>query len=152
MGALTSLGKASKTVFLASEGNKLSQEFTVASANTVKAGQPVKLNAAGEVLPWAKADGVHTNIGIAMTNQAAGELVTVWCRGYMIVFGLSLGALDAGPVTQNSYDTSTVVGENTGYNKYEALGTGGTDTTQQVGWNLDQAGGANALIRVMIRN
>lgn len=152
MGYLSTLGSKTKNIVLNSEEDKLSLEFAVAAANTVKIGQPVKLNAAGEVLPWAKADGVHTLIGFAISDAAAAELVTIRTKGFMVVFAISLGALNCVPVTYNSFDSATDIGGTTGYMVVEGLGTGGSDTTQHMGWCLDVAAGANGLVRVLLRN
>jgi hypothetical protein len=150
MGTLYSLGNSTKNIIYKSEGNKLSEEFTVNTA--VKQGQPVKLNNAGEVLPWATADGDALLIGVAMTDQAAGELVTVWTRGYMTLKCIVGGALNCGPVTYSSYDTSTDVGGTTGYNVVAAATVASGVAAGQFGWALDAGVNAGDMVRVLVKN
>ena len=152
MGYISSLGKNTKTIIYASEGDKLSVEFTVAASNTVKIGQPVKLNAAGEVLPWATADGDALIIGFAMTDQAAGELVTVWTRGYMLIFAITAGAVNAGPVTYSTYDTSTDINGTTGYPVVATSTPSSGVAPGMIGWALDLADGANDMLRILLKN
>lgn len=154
MGYLSSLGKVTKNTILKSESHKLTEEFAVASAQTIYQGQPVKLNAAGEVTPWAAADGDALLIGFAMcqTPAAAGELVTVWTRGYLVLMAISGAAVDCGPVQYSSYDTSTDIGGTTGYNVVATATVTSGVAASMIGWALDAADGANDLIRVLLKN
>lgn len=147
-GTLTSLGGNSKTTLLAEEEDKIRLEFTTAAI--VHKGQLVKLTAAGLVTPWAKTDLQHLAIGYADAETASGALVTIVCRGYGLLFGIVAGATNAGPGTVNGYDTSdtdTYQG-GVGYNIWGVA----TDVTDCVGWILDQAAAANALVRVLVKN
>lgn len=138
------LGSNSKTTFLASEPEKISVEFTTALA--IKKGQPIKLTAAGLATPWAPADLLHTLVGYAYSDCAVGELLTVWTRGYCIIYALSNAALSAGPVAYTSYDASTVVGGVSGYSKYATNAT----PAQNNAWSLNQATAADELIMVLL--
>lgn len=148
MGAFTSLGKTSKTTFLSLENYKINQEFTV-GATAVSAGMPVKLDSLGAVVPWVKTDGEQFIIGIAMTDQAIGTLVTVTTRGYVLQYALSNGAVVPGPVTYEGYDSSTAIGDNTGF---ILVDDGSITVANCIGWALDVAAGAGVLIRVLIKN
>lgn len=152
MSTITSLGGTTKNLIYKSEGEKLSEEFTVAASNTVKQAQPVKLNNAGEVLPWATADGDALLIGYAMTDQAAGELVTVWTRGYMVIMAITAGAVNAGPVTYSTYDTSTDIGGTTGYPVVATSAPSSGVAPGMIGWALDAADGANDVLRILLKN
>lgn len=147
-GTLTSLGGVSKTTVLAEEEDKIRVEFTTAAI--VKKGQPVKLTAAGLVTPWAKTDLQHLNIGYCDSDQASGALVTIVCRGFAIIYGISAAAANAGPATYNGYDSADAdlqVGA-IGYSIYGVA----TDVTDCVAWILDQVGAANNLMRVLIKD
>lgn len=141
-----SLGKVSKTTFLIIQHAKVSIEFVAAAA--LKEGQPVKLNAVGDVVAWAKADGRFKLIGYCATDAANGDMVTVLTRGYIEMFALSNAACDAGPATWEAYDAATAGpnGEAAGYNKF---GPGAADA-DSCAWNLVQAAGADELIRVLL--
>ena len=148
MGAFTTLGKTSKTVFLALENDKITQEFTV-GATAVSAGMPVKLDANGAVVPWVKTDGEQFLIGYAHTDQAIGTLVTVNTRGFVLMYALSAGAVVPGPVTYEGYDTTTAIGDNLGY---ITVDDGSITVANCIGWALDAAAGAGSLIRVLMKN
>lgn len=147
-GTLTSLGGVSKTTFLATEEDKIAIEFTTAAA--VKMGQPVKLTNAGLVTPWAKTDLQHLCLGFCAMDAASGGLVTVYLRAFAVIYAISAGAANCGPATYNGYDSTdadTSVGA-IGYSQYGAA----TDVTDAIGWILDQAAGANALMRVALKD
>jgi hypothetical protein len=141
---LQSLGKNSKTTFLAIENTKLSIEALASVA--IKRGQAVKLAVDGTVLPWLKTDIRDLCIGYAYNDGAIGDLVTIFTRGFCIVLGISTGALSAGVVCPQTYDVATVVNGSTGYIPFAAAGGGEFNN----GWSLDQTAGANALIRVLM--
>jgi hypothetical protein len=143
-GSLTSLGKTSKTVFLATEEEKITHELVASAA--IKAGQPIKLTATGTAAVWVNTDGVKALVGYAVTDAASGEYVTIWTRGFAIIYALSNAAQNAGPVEYTSYDTTTEIGDNTGYSKYAAS----SDATKINGWALDDAADAGELIRVLM--
>ena len=137
------LGGSAKTTFLAIEANKISQEFTAGAA--LKIGQPVKLDADGDVIPWAKADGRHKLVGYCYSDAANGDLVTVFTRGFMVQFALSNAACPAGIATWEAHDDVTEIDGNSGYNKY---GPAAADA-DTCGWNMTPAAGADELIRVL---
>jgi len=145
MTAITGLGDVTKSIFLKSESHKLSQEFVVAAANTVKKGQPVKLNTAGDLIPAAANDLNHVIIGVSIHDAAAGEVATVRMKASAIVWARATAALNAGPV---AYDG--VNGTETDFMNYDddivVDATGNTT----VGWALDDAGAANDVIRVAL--
>jgi hypothetical protein len=147
MGSLTTLGGASKTVFLTTEAHKTTIEATASAA--IKKGQPIKLTATGQAAIWAVADGIDALIGYAYADCASGELTTIWSRGYAIIYGISNASQNAGPVKYTSYDTADAVGGLTGYSKYSAA-TVGTDAVN--GWALDNATAANQLIRILLQD
>jgi hypothetical protein len=153
MGYLSSLGKVTKNTILKSTPHKLHEEFTVASANTVYQGQPVKLNAAGEVAVWATGDGDALLLGYAMcqTPAAAGELVTIAVRGFMTIMCITSAAVNCGPVQYGSYDTSTDIGGTTGYNVVATATVTSGVAASQIGWALDLADSSNDLIRVLLK-
>jgi len=148
MGSLTSLGKASKTTYLAVNPHKIYVEFEAAAI--IKNGQPVKLDATGKVTPWAKTEALALLLGYAYTQQvescAIGETVTVITRGNVLMFGMVAGDITAGPATWASYDAATADADaNVGYNKYE-LAAANTAT----GWILDDPTGAGDVVRVLL--
>lgn len=151
MGYISTLGKNTKNIIFKSEEHKLTEEFTVASGNSVKIGQPIKLNNAGEVLPWATADGDALLIGFAISDQAAGELVTVWVRGFLVAKAITAGALNCGPVTYSSYDSSTDIDGTTGYMVVGAASVSSGVAAGMIGWCLDEADGANDVVRVLLK-
>lgn len=148
MGALTSLGKQSKTTILAVNPHKLHIEFT--AAGTIYNGQPVKLDTAGLVTPWAKTDALSLLIGYAYTQAQekvlVNETVTVITRGNLLIFAMASGDIDCGPATFSSYDTTTEdTNDNLGYNVYEAAGANTAN-----GWILDNPAAAGEVIRVLL--
>lgn len=144
-GTFTSLGGKSKTTFLATEEEKISIEFVAKVA--LKKGQPVKLDAAtGQVDLWATADGRNKLIGYVISDVAATGVVTVWTRGFALIYALAPGAQNAGPATCSGYDSSTSIGGATGYSIYTLSST---DTAINA-WVLDVAAGATELIRVLL--
>lgn len=102
---LTLVGKQTgQTVIFKSESHKLHQAFPVKKGEVIVQGAPVKLNMDGTIENYL---GTGTFVGIAVTDSVypaypedANGLVevTVSVIGYMIVYGVANGALDAGPV------------------------------------------------------
>lgn len=146
---LYSLGKNSKTTILAIEENKLSIEFE--ATVTIKCGQPVKLTQAGKLAVWTKADSITLLIGHAYSEGGNGDLITVFMRSHLLIYALSSEAIScATPVTPTDWNNAVAVdgGEldgTTGYNRVEQVGA---DTA--FGWALDEATGADELIRVAL--
>lgn len=141
---LTALGGASRTIFLQHEAHKLTVEFEASAA--IKAGEMVKLVNDGRIAKWVKTDLQHLCIGIAvMDAAAAGDMVTVWTRGYCLITALSHAALNAGPAL---YESTVANGDNAGYTKWDD----GADATNIAGWILDDAAAPDELIRVLIKN
>ena len=121
----TTFGDATKpTLFLNSEAHKLHREFEVAAATTIYPSQPVKLNAAGEVVPLGAADENHLCIGHSLHKNPAtyGERITVVMKGHLHVLAKAgAAAVDAGPVKWASFDPTA--GANAGYHVYAAAAT-----------------------------
>lgn len=150
---LTTLGNKTKTTILALESDRISLEFTAAAA--IKPGQPVKLTAAGKVTPWAKADKLVNLIGYAYgTATADGDLITVFTRGFLVIYALSNGVDDAGASVYTSYDTTTDLGENMpkGFSKYAPIAGDGSEDAKANAFTLDQAAAAGTMVRVLMMN
>lgn len=148
-GTFTSLGNPSKTTILQYEEEKLSVEFTASGA--IRKGVPVKLTNAGKVVEWAKTDLQHLCLGIALSTQADGELITIATRGYAMVWGISAGAANCGPATYNGYDSSNI-NTNDSYNTGFSIYGVATDVTDAIAWIIDSAAAAYALMRVVIKD
>lgn len=141
---MNTLGNKTKTTWLHTENHKTVFEATTSAA--VKKGQPLKLDATGTVSPWAKTDLLYKCVGYAHEDVESGGLVSVWARGYAIKYGLTTGALNAGPVAYQGYDASTDIGGATGYSTYANSATAAENNA----WALDDADGADALVRVLV--
>jgi len=141
----TSLGTATTTLFLKSESHKLHQEFTVKTGSSVNKGDLVKLHTDGTILPLAddEAQVGSVMVGVSLHDAAAGELATVACRGYMIMFAEASAALNAGPVKM----TAVAGGEGEKV-EYANIVTDGQAT--QAGQSLDSAAADGDEIRVLI--
>lgn len=139
----STLGNETKTTFLAIESHKMSQEFDASAV--VRRGQPVKLAADGSVVPWTGADPLTSLLGYCYTDAAIGELVTVFVRGFMLIYAITDAALNAGPASYKTYDGTTSIGGKIGYSQYTAVGAGQNANA----WNLDTAGAANTLVRIL---
>lgn len=133
-------GDTTKTLFLKSESHKLFQEFEVEAGEAVKKGQPVAIVATGDVQPAATAS-AHTIIGVSMHDGAAGELVTVMMRAYLITWCESAtDSLTAGPVLVHA----NLINGTTGYVEVDDASV---DTTNICGHALDD-GDDGDLVRV----
>jgi hypothetical protein len=141
---LQSLGSNTKTVFLAIESHKLSLEFTATAV--IKKGQGVKLAVDGSIVPWLKTDIRDLCIGYAYSDGAINDLVTVFVRGFILMYGISTAANNAGVVCAQTYDAATVVNGLTGYVPYAPAGGGEFNNA----WSLDQTAAAGVLIRVLL--
>jgi len=144
MAQLTAMGGQTKTIFLnEAESHKLHLAFTVAAGQTVKRGQPVILNADGDILPPGTLDGTLNPqiIGYSVHNAAAGEEATIAMRGYCVVFAVAAAAQNAGLVSYNG------LGTDTDYTKYAAEAT----AAESNGWSLDKATAAQEMIRVVLK-
>lgn len=163
MSYINSLGNPTRNTFLAIEPNKLSQEFTV-GGTALKRGQPVKLSTTGTVVPWAAADGIGNLIGYCYSDAAIASLVTIFTRGFMLIYALSTDILFAGRVKYVGYSTTTTASDGpseligtAGYNTYGPIATiidsGAPSTDDQAnGWALDPANGPGDIIRVLLKN
>ena len=99
-------GKTKQALFLNEEAHKLHVAFTVATE--VKAGQPVKLNTDGEIVPLGNADGKHLLIGHAIKDGKVDEEISViMCGHARITAAASINNLDPGPVKWASFDGTT---------------------------------------------
>lgn len=149
---MNTLGKESKTTILVIEYDKTSIEFTAAAE--IRCGQPVKLTATGEITPWATADGLPKLIGYAY-NEWDGvspkKEVTVFTRGYMLIYGLTSAAAVAGLATYNTYDKVLVDNDRSqsGYSVYAAVADANADTANA--WILDPTVSTTDLTRVLLK-
>jgi hypothetical protein len=127
-------------------------EFEATEA--IKPGQPVKLNAAGTIAKWVKTDALNLLIGYAYNEATtSGDLITVFMRGYAMIYGMSQAACDAGVGCEFAYNTANAIDggineDQDGLKGYSAFDNpGGGDIAHA--WILDQAAGAQELIRVV---
>jgi hypothetical protein len=118
-----SLGNPSKSTILIVEIEKLALEFVTDSV--LKKAQPVKLVAGtGNITAWVPTDGMQTLLGYCYSDAAIGDNVTVFTRGYMLIFGLSGAAINAGNAKWSAYDAATAAPAGSdytgaiGYHKY----------------------------------
>ena len=140
---LTAIGDSAQTRILKHESHKLHHEFTVKAANSVRIGMPVKLDAAGTIVPLVLTDEEHLCIGYCMQDAAADEYVTVAMRGYTILFAETQGALAAGPVQIDDFGSQPL-----DLPEFVVAAT----NVLTVGWNLDNAAGANEQVRILMRD
>lgn len=134
-----SLGTATQTLFLHDvEAHKLHLEFQAQAI--IKAGQLVKMHSSEKISPCAAGDAENIIIGIALTDAAADELVTVGVRGYAVIYAKSSAATVAGPVEIGAYTS--------GFNTF----TTASAVAKTAGWSLDAAAGAAEIIRVLIKD
>lgn len=139
----STVGSTTKTIFLHQQSHKLSIEFTVKAGTSVKAGMPVELHTDGTVAPVTTATAATTGIGIALTDRAAGEKVTVLTRGFVTVQAWAKTPMNAGPVIWDSYDGTNLV------NLYDDTAVTATNIA---GWALNAAASANDPITVLIKD
>lgn len=141
----TQFGDKTQTIFLKGiENHKLHQEFEVATGQAVKKGQPVILNANGTVQAAGSNPDVYTIIGYSIHNGAAGELITVGMKAFVIVYASNSGnTLNAGPVAYNGMNPDVEGGL---YNDFTNTSTAG----KVIGWCLDQATTADDRVRVAL--
>lgn len=142
---MTTVGSTTLTKIEHHENHKLT--LTKDAGAAIVEGQPCKLNAAGDFIPWTKSDFVHNMIGFAVMDAAQGQEVTVWSRGYGIIMGVSNATQDAGPVTYEGLQTT---GMYTNFGKFGVASD--TGTTNAIGWALEPATAAGQQIRVVIRD
>lgn len=143
--SLTKFGGKSKTIFLVGpEAHKLHQAFTVAENVTVKPGQPVKLNALGEITTLV-GDGTdeHQRIGQCVQGGGEGDQVTVTMRGYQVVYATAKSALTPGAVLY--------VGQDSTDSDYGCYNDSGMTAANFTGWALDVADAEHDIIRVVLR-
>ncbi len=144
-----------KTIFLAQESHKLTQEFKVA-VGTVYKGQPVVLHTDGSVKPLTTAlQATDAIIGYSLHKAIVGANVTIVCTGHMVLMVMVAGA---------TTDTTGVFALTTsGMAKYKGLyAPGGADTSEynlvttsnlagHEGWLLDVPGGGAVSFAVPFR-
>lgn len=144
MGAMTTIGDKTRTIFLQEENHKLHVEFIAASQ--IRAGMPVKLDATGKVSPFVTGDTADF-IGIARKDAATDTVVTVAVRGYMVTNVYSQAALSPGMARFHSHLYNAGTGEN-----YALVTTTSVTATNLTGWVLDSAGAANVLVRMLVKD
>lgn len=144
-GTLTSLGKPTKTTFLATEPDKITAELT--ALVQVYKGNAIKLDpTTGSAALWAVADGRDKLFGYCSGDAAAGTLVTVFTRAFAVVYGISSAAIQAGPVAPQGYDNTTPISGVTGYDTWA-----NSSTEQQItGWTTTPAAAADDLIIIYL--
>ena len=138
--ALTQFGEKTRTLFLKSESHKLHHAFEAAAA--IKAGQPVKLNADGTIIPAVATEPSINIIGYSIHTASIGDVATVMVKPYLIVWAEPKAAVAAGPV---AYDGQAV---NTDFISVKAEAVAGDGSA--IGFALDQSIGADETIRVAL--
>jgi hypothetical protein len=95
---------------------------------------------------------INTLIGYVYQDGVAGDLVTVFTRGFAMIYALA-NATSAGPASYSAYDTTNAVDNNNqqsgamGYSRYLAEAT----PAEQNAWVLDlTAAGLGKLTRVLL--
>lgn len=132
---MNQLGKnVSNTIYLKGpESHKLHQAFTVATDASVMVGQPVKLNAEGQVLPAEASDNPKNIIGYSVHRGTEGDEVTIAMKAYALIYVKPKAAVEAGPV---KYD-----GVNTADKDYISVAAAGSG--DHFGWCLEPTTSAN---------
>ena len=96
-----------RTIYLkGAESHKLHQAFMVAAGKTVYVGQPVKLNADGEVVPAAANEPAMNIIGYSVHKGTEGDEVTVAMKAYALIYVKPKAAVVAGPVQYDGTNTA----------------------------------------------
>ncbi len=134
----STLGTVTRNVFEYDQAHKLHLEFVAGAA--IQAGELVKLEAAGTIIPAGVQQEAYIIIGIAKHTVADTELCTVAMRGYIVVWATSDAALVAGPVETIAYNTTN------DRPSYIAATLAG----DAVGFNLDNVGAADLDVKVVI--
>lgn len=142
------LGGVTKLVFEHDpEAHKLHIEFTVASGQVVRTGDPVILAAAGTIQSAGTAAAAYTILGVAIMDGIAGEFATVAVKGYCEVWAEAAAAtLNAGPVQLGAWNATTLRRE-------YAVAAGADDAAKSVvtvGFNITQAVADGDAIRVIL--
>jgi hypothetical protein len=135
-------GSVTKSLFLNEvESHKLHLEFE--ASETIQAGSLVELDVDGRVSVATVATTGLTAIGIALQTRTVGQMVTIGCKGFAVIWAESnTAALVAGPVKWVTHNATT------GYHEFD------DDTVtvaNQYGWSLD-AGDDGDVIRVLVKN
>lgn len=132
--------KTKNNGFLKTESHKLHQAFSVATGQTIFKGQPVKMNANGEVVP-AAVEEVKTNvIGFAMFGATEGQRCTVIMKSPSILFVEASDIFNCTNfITYNGYSVGT---------EYNLVKTANADATNSIGWALDRAVAAGDILRI----
>src|SRR5688572_24118983 len=103
----STLGDATDAnVFHKMMSHQITEEFVVKAATTINAGEPVKMDPTGTIVPFVAADEDHLRIGTSLHNGAAGDRVTVLLEGHTIVNGQADGDTVCGPVKYIGFDTT----------------------------------------------
>jgi len=123
--------KTRSAIICGPESHKLFLEFSKAEATVIEAGTPVTLDPsnAGEILAATSGAAMDDIIGYSVTGKnhtAYGEnLVTIACRGFMVVIGKASGTVPPGPVEFDTVDSE-------GINVFGAS----TSPAKTVGWAI----------------
>ena len=138
--ALTQFGEKTRTLFLKSESHKLHHAFEAAAV--IQAGQPVKLNADGTIIPAVSAEPAINIIGYSIHNAKVNDVATIMMKPYLIVWAEPKAAVAAGPVAYNGQAT------NPDFISVAAEAIAGDGSA--IGFALDQSLGADEPIRVAL--
>lgn len=139
----STIGESKHAAFYQGPNNhSLRVSFKVATGETIYQGQPVSIDANGEILPSTASDekGV-TSIGLALHDATEGEDVTVMTYG---MFSQVLQVVSGGAVAPgNQVDIS-------GFDTNEALPIVVATAAQPMGLALTEATGAGEIIKVLV--
>lgn len=148
--ALTQFGDKTKSLFLnEAESHKLHVAFEVKAAETIRRGQPVVLHTDGTIKPYVAGTSRDLIIGYSIHNGAAGDEITIACKGFAVVFAMSNAAIVPGPVTWSAMDAAGVAGFYSKYANTVVDAEGGLHAFM-CGWAIDAADSADDLIRVIL--
>lgn len=153
-GQLTLMGeKTPKAKIYKHESHKLHQAFNITAGKNVYVSAPVILEPDGTVRNIEPTDDFAHSIGCAITDsitpaypdtlQSGGFEVTIAMRGYMIVRGVSAGAMQAGFVKPTGNYTEM-------YTEYEESDPVSTPTDPAIALLLSPATAAGQLIDILL--
>lgn len=155
----SSIGTATKSIFLQTEINKLTIEFV--ASGTLKPGQLVRLEAAtGKVVAYLNTESPYIEaIGLCLHAAVDGQLVTVMVRGMAVIYGTNTSTTAIttyGHIIQGG----AISGTAPFYQQFALLAqtldaTGIANKPQMMGWNLDNAptaATAGQVMRILIKD
>lgn len=153
-------------LFLTIEAQKLHREFEVAASTDIYAGQQVKLNATGQIVPAVAADTDMVIIGTSMHTRLAadtsqpfpygghggpGMSATIIMRGYITVQVEAGAAVVCGPVKFSGLGTAVTTSNGlTHKNPQYVAAVPGTDAFNW-GWAVTAGTAQASIIEVVLR-